>query len=156
MSETRAVCIEHVGDSFHGLMVESHASLARLFAQTLVEIEVNAAHLRTGWTAFDHHLVAHMHAEETLVLPAFARAHQHEALELLREHGRIREHLLELGVALDLHCIRLEQAQAFIATLNAHAAREARFLYRWVDAHPEGALIARTRARLDAFDDFVG
>lgn len=114
-----------------------------MFVALLVEIEVNAADLRSEWNVFNRHLVEHMHAEETLVLPEFARVHQHEALELLREHGRIREELLELGVALDLHAIRFKQSQAFIARLNAHAAREERFLYPWLDTHRELLLVAR-------------
>ncbi len=155
VTETYPADTDYVGIGFHGLMVESHESLARRFAELLVEIEVNAPNLRTRWTAFDRHLVAHMHAEEIFVLPAFARAHQHEALELLRDHGRIREHLMELGVALDLHCIRLGQSHAFITSLNAHAAREERFLYRWVDAHLDVGLVSRTRDQLGPLEDFI-
>ena len=73
-----------------------------------------------------------------------------EAVALLREHGQIRELLLELGVAVDLHAIRFEQSRRFIDMLRAHADREDRLLYRWADERLDRGLIEATRRRLAA------
>jgi len=131
-------------------MTESHAHLDTLFSRLLEALEANAPDARELWTELDHDLLAHMEAEERFVLPAFARIDREEAVALLREHGRIREQLLELGVAVDLHCIRLEQSRAFIETLRAHAGREDRLLYRWADTRLDASLSDATRRHVGA------
>jgi len=131
--------------SLHHFMAESHEHLNTLFSQLLDALEANAPDARELWTELDHDLLAHMEAEERFVLPAFARIDREEALALLREHGRIREQLLELGVAIDLHCIRLEQSREFIETLRAHAGREDNLLYRWADTRLDGTLVDAAR-----------
>ena len=129
-------------------MIESHEHLNTLFSQLLDALAANAPDARELWTKLDHELLAHMEAEERFVLPAFARIDREEALALLREHGRIREQLLELGVAVDLHCIRLEQSRAFIETLRAHAGREDNLLYRWADTRLDARLGEATRRHI--------
>lgn len=126
-------------------MIESHRHLDELFGQLLDALAADAPEARELWTKLDRGLLAHMEAEERFVLPAFARIARQEALALIHEHGRIRAQLLELGVAVDLHCIRLEQSREFIATLHAHADREDKLLYRWADARLSARLIDATR-----------
>ena len=41
--------------------------------------------------------------------------------------------LLQLGVDLDLHCLRAERVEAFVDALRAHAHREEHIFYPWVD-----------------------
>lgn len=131
-------------------MFESHEHLNELFGQLLDALACSAPDARDLWTELDHGLLAHMEAEERFVLPAFARIDAQEALVLIHEHGKIREQLLELGVAVDLHCIRLEQSREFIATLRAHADREDKLLYRWADARLDARLIEATRRHASA------
>jgi len=131
-------------------MIDSHEHLNELFGRLLDALASDAPDARALWTELDHGLLAHMEAEERFVLPAFAQIDRQEALALLHEHGQIREQLLELGVAVDLHCIRLEQSRAFIATLRAHADREAKLLYRWADARLDATLIEAARRHASA------
>jgi hemerythrin superfamily protein len=91
------------------------------------------------WPQIESKLLAHLEAEERFVLPAFARTDRKEALELMREHGKIRELLLELGVSIELHYARMAPFQLFIAMLREHAQREETLMYRWastmLDSH---------------------
>lgn len=137
-------------DSMRRFMAESHQHLSELFVRVLAAASANAPDLRELWDELDHGLLAHMEAEERFVLPRLARAHPDEAVEILREHGRIREQLLELGVAVDLHAIRLEQSRAFIETLRGHAEREDRLLYRWADEQIERGVIEAAHQHLVA------
>jgi hypothetical protein len=91
-----------------------------------------------------------MEAEERFVLPLFAHIDLAEARELLRQHGRIREQLLELGIAVDLHYIRFERSQDFVQLLLAHADREERLLYRWADERLTPATIEAVKSRMVA------
>ena len=119
--------------SLYASMLDSHQYLDDRFSRLLDAMEAHAPEVRKLWIELDHGLHAHMEAEERFVLPAFACVHRTEALELLRDHSLIREQLLELGVAVDLHAIRFDRSLEFIETLQAHAGREENLLYRWAD-----------------------
>ena len=107
------------------------------------------------WTDFESGLLAHLEAEEATMIPALLRACARDARVIVQEHRHIRSRLAELGVAVDLHTIRLDTARDFIDELFAHAENEDRLLYRWADGHlgePErvsalSELAARFRAR---------
>lgn len=86
------------------------------------------------WRELEGQLLAHLEAEERYVLPAFAHADAAEAMALLRQHGRIRERLLELGVAVELHHLRAHMLDEFALMLQAHAEREERLMYTWAAA----------------------
>ena len=146
---TRTAHAPRENDTLVAFMTENHARLDRIYEQLIEALAANAPEARELWTALDHGLLAHMEAEERFVLPAFARVDRDEAVALLREHGKLREQLLELGIAVDLHFIRLDQGRAFIETLRAHAGREDRLLYRWADERLDAALVDATRRHLD-------
>jgi hypothetical protein len=84
------------------------------------------------------------------VFPAFARVDYSEAAALLRDHGLIRENLLELGVAVDLHYLRYERSQEFIDLLLRHAAREESLLYRWAEDQLPAGVVHAVKARIAA------
>jgi hypothetical protein len=121
--------------SLYTYMIRSHQMLEELYLQVLDAMSIEAPTLRELWTTLDRELRAHMEAEERFVLPAFARVDREEAVALLRDHGHVREQLLELGVAIDLHAIRYERSHELVERLRVHAAREERLLYRWADQH---------------------
>jgi len=131
--------------SLQAFMTASHRSLARQFDQLLAAMEANAPDVRELWNGLDRDLRAHMEAEERFVLPAFAKVDADEARALVRNHGLFREMLLELGVAVDLHCIREELSRPFIDLLRDHAAREDALLYRWAETRLDAALVAAAR-----------
>src|SRR5579863_339909 len=81
-------------------MTRSHDYLRNLLGRVLAAMESNAQDdVRELWNELDHGLLAHMEAEERYVLPVFAHVDHEEARALLREHGLLREQLLQLGIA---------------------------------------------------------
>ena len=89
--------------------------------------------LEAEWLAFQSALLTHLDAEERTMIPELARDRPGEAKALLDEHTDIRIKLLQLGVDLDLHCLRAERVEAFVDALRAHAHREENIFYPWVD-----------------------
>jgi len=132
-------------ESLYTFMTKNHAQLETMFQGLLDAMAVGAPDAAKLWTELDHGLLAHLEAEERYVLPAFARIDRAAAREILREHGQIREQLLELGVAMDLHALRFAPSQEFIRLLRSHAAREDALLYQWADTRLEEHLRAATR-----------
>ena len=97
--------------------------------------EADPTALRTEWAAFERELSRHMELEEAELLPDFAKYDAAEAHALLSEHCAIRNALLDLGLNLDLHCVRAEAIDDFVARLRAHAKREDAALYLWAQNH---------------------
>jgi Hemerythrin HHE cation binding domain len=121
--------------TLYAYMMSSHAQLRDGLIRLLDAMAANArGDVAALWSELDHGLLTHMEAEERFVLPRFAHVDPAEARGLLREHGQIREELLELGVAVDLHYLRFDRSEDFAQLLLGHAAREERLLYRWADA----------------------
>jgi hemerythrin-like domain-containing protein len=120
--------------TLYAYMMRSHEQLRDQVIRLLAAMQANArADVTTLWNELEHKLLDHMEAEERFVLPAFAHVDGEEARGLIREHGLIRENLLELGVAIDLHYIRYERSEEFVDLLRRHTEREEGLLYRWAD-----------------------
>lgn len=100
------------------------------------------------WGDVEHKLLDHMMAEEQFLLPAYQRVDPENAQDLRDQHARLRERAYEIGVAIQLHTIRCEQLQQFVADLRAHARNEEASLYRWADQHLGADLRRRVRAWL--------
>lgn len=134
-------------------MTESHRQLDKLFHRVVLAFEADDPDTALLWHQLESGLLSHMDAEERFVLPAFARVDRTEAHALLREHGKIREQLLELGVALELHHLRAEQSRWFVASLHAHAEREHQLLYRWADTRLDARIANVVRRHLEQLRD---
>ncbi len=91
--------------------------------------------LARRWGEIEHQLYDHMMAEEHFLFPAYQRDDPENAQDLRDQHALLRELALDLGVAIQLHTVRMEQIQAFVAALRAHAQCEEASLYRWADRH---------------------
>jgi len=132
-------------------MMRSHEQLRALLPRLLEAMAANARDdVAALWRELDHGLLTHMDAEERFILPVFAHVDRTEALDLLRQHGQIREQLLELGVAVDLHYLRFERSEEFLQILLTHAAREERLLYHWADDRLAPGVLEAVRARVAA------
>ncbi len=130
-------------------MTRSHDYLRKLLARLFAAMEANARDdVGELWTELDHGLLAHMEAEERFVLPVFAHVDGEEARALLREHGLLREQLLQLGVAVDLHCIRYDASHEFAELLERHAGREENLLYRWADERLESKVVTQVERHM--------
>jgi nucleotide-binding universal stress UspA family protein len=98
-------------------------------------------YVRSRFDTFDAALRRHMEDEESDVLPAFSIAHPSEADDLRAEHVDLRRELDAFGVRVDLHAATLPEASRLIERMRAHAAREERLLYSWMNAElPRGAV----------------
>ena len=53
-----------------------------------------------------------MEAEERYLLPALLRRDERAGRAILAEHKHFRDRLTELGVEVDLHTVRLDEASA--------------------------------------------
>lgn len=137
--------------SLYLYLTRSHTYLRELLSRLLAAMAANARDdVRTLWNELDHGLLSHMEAEERFVLPVFARLDPEEARALLREHGKIREQLLLLGVAVDLHYVRYEASRELATLLERHASREGSLLYRWAEEGLAPELVARLKSHVGA------
>jgi hemerythrin-like domain-containing protein len=120
------------------LLAEHHRALDEQLDRLVAQAQsLDAADLRAEWTAFERELLRHLEQEEAEILPGFARYDAAEALAILAEHAEIRRALLDLGMSLDLHCLRAETVGDFAQRLKAHAHREDGALYAWASSHVE-------------------
>jgi hemerythrin-like domain-containing protein len=104
--------------------------------------------LRTDWPTLEREVTSHLEAEEHFMIPALATVEHDEAVVLLREHGQIRQALLELSVAIELHYVQLSQFRELIDLLHAHAEREDLVLYPWADSLLQPAQVRLVRAHI--------
>jgi len=113
-----------------------HQRLEDLLERLLAAFEAdNREDMTRLWSELESGLCAHLHAEETYLFPVVLRTSERTARVLFQEHRHIRARLAELGVALDLHAVRLDVARGFIDELRAHARNEDRLLYSCADDH---------------------
>jgi hemerythrin-like domain-containing protein len=118
------------------LLPEHHRHVQRLLKSLAIQVrEDDPRDLCAYWTTFERELNDHIAAEEEFLLPAFARAFPHDAATVYREHERIRELLDDLGLQIDLHCVRAEVVDQLIQRLAEHADREDALLYPWAAAN---------------------
>jgi hypothetical protein len=141
---TRPPPVSHILDQHHREIEE--ACLAFLDAGFTGE----PGELVRRWREIGHQLYNHMMAEAHFLLPAYQHAEPENAQGLRDQHARLREQALEIAVAVRLHTVRMEQIQAFVAALRAHAQREEAPLYRWADRHVSDGERHRMRAYLTA------
>lgn len=119
----------HVADQHHREIEEACLSL---IAAGLAD---EPGEMAKRWMIIERQLFDHMSAEEHLVLPAYHHAEPENAQRLREQHARLREQALEIGVAIQLHTVRLAQLRAFVAALREHASCEEASMYRWAERH---------------------
>lgn len=120
--------------SLESMLAGDHVRLDRAF-QAIVTRAYGGDYqqLEGEWVTFERALQQHLDAEERTLIPALAQDRPGEARVLLEEHARMRVTVLQLGVELELHCLRAERVESFLDALRAHALREENVFYPWVD-----------------------
>ena len=107
-----------------------------LFDEVLEGIGQNDREVtRRVWSTFETGLKAHLEAEELLIFPPFRAVDPTEVQALTEEHARFRARLDELGIAVDLHSVRADDARELVEALTAHSRREDAGVYAWAVAH---------------------
>ena len=133
---TTADTIERRMPETSNVLAEHHRELDAGIERLLARVrDGDPTELRPEWSAFERALSRHLEQEETEILPGFARDDAAGARAILAEHADIRSALLDIGVNLDLHLLRAEQVESFVALLRAHAKREETALYAWAQRH---------------------
>jgi hypothetical protein len=92
-----------------------------------------------AWTGLESGLVAHLGAEETLLIPALLVARERDTRVLVQEHRHIRARLTGLGSGLALGIMRPSTLRDFVDEMRVHAKTEDRLLYQWADVHLDDA-----------------
>lgn len=120
--------------SLESMLAGDHHRLDRAFQAIVTRAQGgDFQQLESEWLAFQSALLQHLDAEEKHLIPALAEDRPREAQTLLDEHTNIRAKLLQLGIDLDLHCLRADVVDEFVGALRAHAHREENIFYPWVD-----------------------
>ena len=92
-----------------------------------------------AWKAFEAGLVAHLDAEEKLLIPALLVARERDTRVLVQEHRHIRARVTGLGGGLGLGIMSPSTLLDFMDEMRAHAKTEDRLLYQWGDVHLDDA-----------------
>jgi hemerythrin len=87
--------------------------------------------LQATWRELEHRLLAHLDAEEQYLLPLVEASHPFQVECTRREHDEIRRLVAELGIAVELHAVRESAISELVRTIDEHAEREDRTLYRF-------------------------
>jgi hypothetical protein len=115
-------------------MHDEHALLAELLrALADAAHRGDTAAMTTLFNQIDKPLRDHLTLEDETILPPFSEADPAQALVLRDQHARIRRRLEDLGIALELHTLRAGMVDDFIELLYAHAVREERAMYAWLE-----------------------
>ena len=85
------------------------------------------------WAAYEDGLLAHLDAEETYLIPGLALHDPALAARILKDHGRFRTQIAQVGIGLQLHVVREDQLLLLAQDLRAHAIMEEEPLYAWAD-----------------------
>ena len=149
MSTTSALAGAHLDAALH----LDHERLNGMFDRLRATCHAgDFRELHAVWDELERGLDAHMKAEEQQLLPLFEAHDADEARRVKDEHARVRHLLAELGVQVDLHEVRSETIDGFVAFLREHAAHEEKRLYPWAnEAIPHEvrhAMLARLREAL--------
>jgi len=86
-----------------------------------------------AWRQFEPLILRHLEFEEVNVFPFFRQVNEGEAEALLAEHEELRALLTTLGMNIDLHALLHTDAEELVRRLRAHAEREEKIFYPWID-----------------------
>jgi len=125
-------------------LLADHRRLEKLFTQLMEAFDADAREdTQQLWSELERGLETHFTAEERFLFPSFGEVDAKETRELAAEHAALRSRLADLGVGVDLKCVRADVAKDFIDGIRAHAAREDALLYRWANSTLAEASAAR-------------
>lgn len=115
-----------------------HDELETLAKRALAIVEEgDSDEVRALLATIETRLGEHMEGEERELIPRYAEEHMDDAARLLADHANFRRIFGELGIAGDLHLVRLERVKELLDALQAHAKRENAGLYSWAASRGE-------------------
>ncbi|MFO0570527.1 MAG: hemerythrin domain-containing protein [Polyangiaceae bacterium] len=115
-------------------LTEDHARLEALFRALENALESGErSTVQRAWTEFESALSTHFEAEERWLFPLLVEEHAADVRELRAEHEKILKCIAEEGLEADLCTLEKETVDELLADLRAHAAREDRTVYAWLE-----------------------
>lgn len=112
-------------------LLKDHEELDELLRRLAQDADApSPLELQATWNTLEGRLIRHMEVEERFLLPLVEASDPVEVERTRQEHARIRDLIVELGVAVDLHTVREHDILQLIQLLREHAAREESALYR--------------------------
>lgn len=127
----------------HQRDVETSARILRACACGDDPLELIAAYRR-----FESMILAHIDAEEALLLAAYAEHFPATARQIRDEHGELKRRLMQVAIDVELHGVRLEQIDELLQLIRTHAGFEDVTLYRWADGELSGQATATLATRI--------
>jgi hypothetical protein len=119
----------------------------RLLADHHVRIEAACEELRAAgqggdpvdviarYRSLEHAVLEHLHAEEESIIPEYSKYAPRDAELIRTAHDELRQRLQQVGVEVELHCVRSDTIDGLTAALRAHAADEDLAMYPWAEAN---------------------
>lgn len=136
-------------DELHRLLHDHHRELERACADLLGECYADdRLAVVDAWRRFERRVLAHIAAEEELVLPAYEVDHADDAALIRRGHQGLGAILTPLAIEVELHVIRADTVERLVAALRAHGAHEDEAMYPWAERHLDAGARAAMAARL--------
>lgn len=112
--------------------------------------EGNWTDVESNFAILETELLAHLDAEENEIFPLLREVEPAEVEALLADHRELRTLLEKIGIGIELKVVGEDLANAFIARLRAHAAREDNLAYKWADEHAPKSVVVDVEMALQA------
>lgn len=123
---------------------DEHAKLDDTLGRLLDSVEgADRDRLVADWRSFESALLAHLEVEERILFPRLSETRPEAVARAEQEHSEIRALLDELGTEVELHTLRKETADRFVAVLRTHAHFEDEAIYPAADERLDPADRAR-------------
>jgi hemerythrin-like domain-containing protein len=120
--------------------MRDHERLSGLLVRLRAATEANERDdMLALWNELDVGLNTHLEVEEKYLFPTLARIDPAAERSLRTQHESIRKKLLDLGMRVELHTVRLDATEEFLNELAAHAMAEDQILYRFADENVDDA-----------------
>jgi hemerythrin superfamily protein len=133
-------------------LTQDHEKIDAMFDCLVACAQSDASfELQAVWIDFERALLGHMDWEEMYLLPAYEQHAPADAAAIRADHASFRSLLAQIGIDLERHNAHAQTIEEFVRRLRAHAAREERVLYPWIDQaiehHAVHAMLKRMRTQ---------
>ena len=114
------------------LMSDHHRRMEQMCKELLAcAYADDSRDLIAQWSELERELLAHIAAEEEIILPGYAHHDPADAQRIRADHEQLRQLATPIGVEIELHEARAERLRLLVAALQHHATNEDSKMYPW-------------------------